>query len=116
MFGRNNQWIPNVAALLISITTTVCFADSETLDHAGLTNMVRQDCGSCHGYYLKGGLGPPLRPSEIERLDINAIRAIIKFGKPDTAMPPWKDLLTDAEIAWISQGLLNGDFIDKDPQ
>lgn len=78
---------------------------------AELANFVIQDCGSCHGLKLKGGLGPPLRPADIATLPEAAIAAIIREGVPGTAMPPWKALLTDQEIAWISQQLKSGALI-----
>ena len=40
-----------------------------------------------------------------------AIAAIIREGVPGTAMPPWKALLTDQEIAWISEQLKSGALI-----
>jgi len=73
-----------------------------------LANFVIQDCGSCHGLTLRGGLGPPLRPSDISHLPEPAISAIIREGVPGTAMPPWKALLTDEEIDWISRQLKSG--------
>jgi len=32
---------------------------------AELLHLVRQDCGSCHGLTLKGGLGPSLEPAAL---------------------------------------------------
>lgn len=75
---------------------------------AELENFVIQDCGSCHGLTFNGGLGPPLRPADLELLPEVAISAIIREGVPGTAMPPWKALLTDREIAWISNQLKTG--------
>lgn len=76
-----------------------------------LANFVIQDCGSCHGLKLKGGLGPPLRPADIAPLPESSIAAIIREGVPGTAMPPWKALLTDRQIAWISRQLKSGALI-----
>ena len=33
---------------------------------AALSYLVRQDCGSCHGMTLKGGLGQSLRPAALK--------------------------------------------------
>ena len=33
--------------------------------HSKLVALVREDCGSCHGRTLKGGLGPPLLPEAL---------------------------------------------------
>ncbi|PHS49607.1 MAG: cytochrome C [Marinobacter sp.] len=79
--------------------------------HAGLANFVVQDCGSCHGLTLKGGLGPPLRPENLGHLPAEAIAAVIREGVPGTAMPPWKPLLSPEEIHWISQHLKSGALV-----
>ncbi|MDR9424303.1 MAG: cytochrome c [Marinobacter sp.] len=78
---------------------------------AELENFVIQDCGSCHGLTMRGGLGPPLRPKDLEQLPAEAIAAIIREGVDGTAMPPWKALLTDEEILWISRQLKSGALI-----
>ncbi|WP_372964484.1 cytochrome c [Marinobacter sp.] len=84
----------------------------EAKTEAELKNFVVQDCGSCHGLTFKGGLGPPLRPSDIELLSEAAIEAVIREGVPGTAMPPWKALLTNEEMAWISRQLKSGALLD----
>ncbi|MEZ5838969.1 MAG: cytochrome c [Hyphomicrobiales bacterium] len=73
-----------------------------------LTEFVRQDCGSCHGMTLKGGLGRPLSPDMLEGRDAEVIAEIILEGIPGTAMPPWRGLLTEAEVAWIASALKDG--------
>ena len=79
-----------------------------------LRDLVLQDCGSCHGMTLNGGLGPGLRPSDLENRSVEAVAAIIRSGVPETAMPPWKDLLTDEEIRWISEALKSGSLVNDD--
>jgi len=32
-----------------------------------LRDLLKQDCGACHGLTLKGGMGPALLPAQIER-------------------------------------------------
>lgn len=78
---------------------------------AALENMVLQDCGSCHGLTLKGGLGPPLRPKNLTHYSTDAIATIIREGVPGTAMPAWKPLLTPEDIDWISLQLKEGALI-----
>jgi len=77
-------------------------------NRAELGNMVLQDCGSCHGMTMRGGLGPPLRPDDLKQQSVESIAAIIKEGVEGTAMPPWKPLLTDEQILWISRQLKSG--------
>lgn len=72
---------------------------------AALEHMVIQDCGSCHGLTMKGGLGRPLTSAALEGADPEVIALIILDGVPDTAMPPWRPLLTEEEALWIANYL-----------
>lgn len=73
-----------------------------------LIRLVRQDCGSCHGLTLKGGLGKPLLPEDIAALDASQVRDIILEGMPGTPMPAWKSLLTSEDATWIAEQLKKG--------
>jgi cytochrome c55X len=73
-----------------------------------LARLVLQDCGSCHGLTLAGGLGPDIRPAALAGQAPEAVAAVILDGRPGTAMPPWRPLLTEAEAAWIAGYLLEG--------
>jgi cytochrome c55X len=75
---------------------------------AELARLVLQDCGSCHGLTLAGGLGPDIRPAALAGQEPEAVAAVILDGRPGTAMPPWRPLLTEAEAAWIAGYLLEG--------
>jgi len=75
---------------------------------AELLNLVRQDCGSCHGLRFEGGLGVPLTPEALKGKSIDALRDTILYGRIGTAMPPWNPFLTEAEAGWIVQMLLKG--------
>ncbi len=75
-----------------------------------LKNLVLQDCGSCHGMTLKGGLGSPLLPERLAELEATAISAIVLDGIPGTPMPPWRGLLSDADADWIARALKSGEF------
>jgi len=70
--------------------------------------MVRQDCGSCHGMTMKGGLGPALEPRAVAQKDAEQMRHVILHGRPGTPMPPWKDFLTEEEARWIVEMLKGG--------
>jgi cytochrome c55X len=68
---------------------------------AELANLLRHDCGSCHGLTRKGGLGPPLTaPALAERTD-DVLIETIQQGRPGSAMPPWGPLLAPVEVLWI---------------
>lgn len=73
---------------------------------AELEHLVVQDCGSCHGLTLKGGLGSPLTPDALSHADPEGLAIIILDGIPETAMPPWRPLLTEEEALWIAEYLL----------
>ena len=75
---------------------------------AELTHIVKQDCGSCHGMTLKGGLGPALLVENLENKPILFLQNTILYGRPGTAMPPWKKLLTEQEALWIAEQLKQG--------
>lgn len=75
---------------------------------AQLIHMVKQDCGSCHGMTLKGGLGPELLPKTMKKLPLAVIQNTIIFGRPGTAMPPWKGIITEQEALWIGEQLQKG--------
>jgi cytochrome c55X len=73
-----------------------------------LENLVRQDCGSCHGMTLKGGLGPDIRAGRFAGLAPESVAQIILDGVPGTPMPPWRPLLSEAEAHWIADYLIRG--------
>ena len=75
---------------------------------AELVEMVRQDCGACHGLTLKGGLGPALAPAALAGRDAGQLGSVILNGRHGTAMPPWRGLLSDDEARWIGELLLRG--------
>lgn len=75
---------------------------------AELVRFVRQDCGSCHGLTLRGGLGPPLTAQALAGRPPEALARSILEGHAGTAMPPWKALLSAPEARWIAERLLAG--------
>ncbi len=73
-----------------------------------LVDMVRQDCGACHGLTLKGGLGPSLLPAALAGRDAEQLGYVILNGRHGTAMPPWRGLLSEGEARWIAELLKRG--------
>lgn len=73
-----------------------------------LVHMVRQDCGSCHGLTLKGGLGPALTAQALRDKPAESLVATIVGGRPGTPMPPFRGLVSEAEAAWIVEQLIIG--------
>lgn len=80
---------------------------------AELTHIVKQDCGSCHGMTLKGGLGPALLVENLQHKPILFIQNTILYGRAGTAMPPWKTLLTEQEALWIAEQLKQGNITNN---
>lgn len=75
---------------------------------AEIVNMVRQDCGSCHGMTMRGGLGPSLEARTLAGKDAGQLQFVILNGRRGTPMPPWKDFLTETEAAWVVDMLMQG--------
>lgn len=73
-----------------------------------LVHLVRQDCGSCHGMTLQGGLGPPLLPAALAGKPVESLVATIIGGRAGTPMPPWHHFLTEDEAQWIVVKLMAG--------
>lgn len=73
-----------------------------------LVRMVRQDCGSCHGMQLTGGLGPALTPPALATKPVEGLAATIFHGRTGTPMPGWRPMLSEAEALWIAQRLQLG--------
>jgi len=100
------------ASVLLSLATalvgTAFAAEPEPARRAHLVNLVRQDCGSCHGLTMKGGLGPPLVPAVIAARDAAQMAFVILNGRPGTPMPPWRDFLKAGEAEWIVDQLRKG--------
>lgn len=78
-----------------------------------LIHLVKQDCGSCHGMTLNGGLGPALLVDDLQDKPLLFIQNTILYGRAGTAMPPWKTLLTEQEALWIANQLKLGNIHNK---
>ena len=73
-----------------------------------LIRLVRQDCGSCHGMTLAGGLGPALLPAALGGKPAEGLVATVLYGRPGTPMPPWGVFLNEDEVKWVVEMLLKG--------
>ncbi|MCA0326895.1 MAG: c-type cytochrome [Proteobacteria bacterium] len=100
-------------ALLLTITASAAqalapAAEPDAQRQAQLIRMVRQDCGSCHGIQLTGGLGPALTRQTMADIPTNSLVATIYHGRPGTPMPGWKTMLSETDATWIAQQLQIG--------
>jgi cytochrome c55X len=97
--------------IMLATVSCTAIADSPHLSwerQNELIRLVRQDCGSCHGMQLTGGLGPALTPEALKDKPAAALISTILHGRPGTPMPPWKSFVSEAEAAWIVDGLQKG--------
>lgn len=104
-----------VAAWLVAAGTGAARADPvnarvepDPARRAALVELVRQDCGACHGMRLTGGLGPPLTAEALRERPAGNIAATIVHGRRGTAMPPWKRFMNEDEARWLATILLEG--------
>lgn len=108
--------VRSLAAVCLALAA--CSAAAQGLPTArqqALVRVVRQDCGSCHGMRLTGGLGPAITPAALAGKPLGSMVATIQHGRPGTPMPPWRQLLSDAEAQWIAERLAGG-FPEEDPR
>jgi cytochrome c55X len=94
-----------LTALLAGVSVA---ADPPPGRRAELLHLLRHDCGSCHGMRLAGGLGPPLTAAALHGIPDAVLIATISHGRPGTPMPPWRGLLSGAEVRWMVRTLKSG--------
>jgi len=94
-----------MAAGILTMTSALALDQNRERE---LTHLVRQDCGSCHGMTLKGGLGGPLLPESLIDLESENIASIILDGVSGKPMPPWQGLLSREDALWIAEKLKKG--------
>ena len=93
------------ALVLAALATTSGATEIGAEQAAKLERLVVQDCGSCHGLTLNGGLGTPINVDRMQHYAREDLRDIILDGVPGTAMPPWRPLITEDEALWIADYL-----------
>ena len=94
--------------LFLLLISPACFAIEPSLERQiELKNLLKNDCGACHGLTLQGGLGSPLQPQNLAQKSNDYLIETITNGRKNTAMPPWKPFLNQDEIAWLVQFLKN---------
>lgn len=73
-----------------------------------LIHLLKQDCGSCHGMTLKGGLGPSLLPQALADKPDYVLVGTILYGRETLAMPAWDGILNKSEVEWLVAQLKEG--------
>ncbi|GJM06056.1 MAG: hypothetical protein DHS20C09_20520 [marine bacterium B5-7] len=105
----------NIKKIILFLTlfslsvTKLAYADPLSLERQyELKHLLLHDCGSCHGMKMKGGLGPALTIDALSNIPEDDLFQIINDGRPGTPMPPWKNILSEADIQWLATTLKNG--------
>lgn len=80
----------------------------ETPRQAELMRILRGDCGACHGLTRRGGMGSPIRPSDLVGKSRSMLAEVILDGVPSTPMPPWRPYITPDEAMWLATVLKQG--------
>lgn len=97
----------------LALATMLAVPAAAAAEGRDLGRLVRQDCGSCHGMTLRGGLGPELTPERLKGRSVEELTAVIREGRPARAMPGWGPLLKPGEAEAIARGLLSGIFLEE---
>jgi len=110
---RNNNLLSTLLLitlmwLVVSVSYTADTTAISSERQAELHNLLLQDCGSCHGMTMKGGLGPALTADVLKNKSRQMIEVTILQGRPGTPMPPWNTILTKEEVRWIVDKLYAG--------
>lgn len=96
-------------ALGLALALPAAAADEPAVERRSeLVQLVRQDCGFCHGLYLTGGLGPSLKPGPLAAKDDDYLSYVILHGRRGTAMPGWRGHISEPEARWIVEQLKKG--------
>jgi len=92
----------------VSALNHACAEELSNERQTELTDLLLQDCGSCHGMTLKGSLGPAITSEALANKSKEEIFLTISNGLPGTPMSPWKNILSEADIHWLVSTLKNG--------
>ncbi|MDP2825685.1 MAG: cytochrome c [Sulfuritalea sp.] len=106
--SNSGTFLSLLTALMLGCPALPAAADPSPARQKELIHLVRQDCGSCHGMTLQGGLGPALLPATLADKPVEGLVATIVGGRPGTPMPPWHRFLAEDEAQWIVAKLMAG--------
>ena len=95
-------------AALLSVPLWAAATEPPAARQAELLHMLRHDCGACHGLRLDGGLGPPITSAAVAKYPPEVLVQTILEGRPGTPMPPWKALLSPADVWWMVHVIRRG--------
>ncbi len=107
---RMANYAAKLLALVLMFGTPAIAAatDPSPARQKELLYRLRQDCGSCHGLTMKGGLGPSLLPTALASKPNDYLTDVILKGMPGTPMPPWAFEVSRDEAGWLVRRLKRG--------
>ena len=93
---------------IAAIFTGLLLAQDAAVDTSKIESLYAKNCAMCHGKNLDGG---PLAGSLIDDEwsygnSRESVIEVITNGRPDKAMPAWKEKLTEEEIAAMADWIL----------
>ncbi len=89
-------------ALILWCISVSCLAAEPSLERQDtLRNLLKNDCGACHGLSLQGGMGPALLPTTLAAKSDELLLDTILNGRKGTAMPPWQPFMNHDEAVWL---------------
>ena len=91
----------NRLLLMMCFATGSLAAEPASERQLELLNLLKNDCGACHGLTLKGGMGPPLLPEALSGKTDEFLAETILKGVKGTAMPPWQSFISRDEAFWL---------------
>jgi|TARA_Y100000294_G_scaffold135851_1_gene128642 cytochrome c55X len=97
----SETFIAIVGAALVTLGLASASAAPVEGRQKELVNLIKHDCGSCHGMNLTGGLGPQLLPARVAEMSDESLIEAILHGRKGTPMPPWTGQLSKEEALWI---------------
>jgi cytochrome c55X len=100
-----------VGLLTMQMLSQAATAEVDPARQNELLYFIKHDCGSCHGMTLKGGLGPALLPETLSAKPKDFLVTTIMEGRKNTAMPPWKTMLSKDDAIWITEQLQSGSVL-----
>ena len=91
--------------LLLCVTINCLAAEPSPERQATLRNLLKNDCGACHGLTLQGGMGPALLPDTLTGKSDEFLVSTILNGRKGTTMPPWQPFMSRDEALWLVEVL-----------
>ena len=86
---------------MVGIMQAAQGAEPSSVRQSDLLNLLKNDCGACHGLTLQGGMGPALLPESLTGKSDEFLVATILNGRKGTAMPPWQPFIAHDEALWL---------------